>query len=91
MLSLRYEGWRPNSDGFQPSACIIIQISGMPESLIMPPNFPFSAYNTANLQLLALVLAMTSPFLRDVHHCQIQHFEQAVIGRKDRLGFRDFP
>ena len=26
------------------------------------------------------------PLFRDIHHCQIQHLQQAVIGGKNRLG-----
>ena len=36
-------------------------------------------------------ITVSSPFLRDIHHCQIQHFQKAVIRRKDRLGFCHFP
>ena len=31
------------------------------------------------------VLPPAGPLLRDVHHGQIQHFQQAVIGGKDRF------
>ena len=47
-----------------------------------------------NLQLgmdLSPVLAVPSPFFRDIHRCQIQHFQQAVVRWKYRLGFRHFP
>ena len=33
--------------------------------------------------------ALARPFFRDVHHRQIQHFQQAVVGRKHRFGFCD--
>lgn len=36
------------------------------------------------------VPAAASPLLGDIDHRQIQHFQQAVIGRKDRLGFGHF-
>ena len=39
---------------------------------------------------LSPVLTVASPFLRDVHHGQIQHFQETVIGWKYRLGFCDF-
>ena len=31
------------------------------------------------------------PFLGDIYHGQIQHFQETVIGWKYRLGFGDFP
>ena len=34
----------------------------------------------------APILAPPSPFLGNIHHGQIQHFQQAVIGGKDGLG-----
>ena len=34
----------------------------------------------------APVLPPSRPLFRDVHHGQVQHFQQAVIGGKDRLG-----
>lgn len=37
------------------------------------------------------ILTMACPFFRDVHHRQIQHFQQSVIGRKYGPGFCDFP
>ena len=37
------------------------------------------------------ILTVTRPFLRDIHHRQIQHFQQTVICREDALGFCDFP
>ena len=39
----------------------------------------------------APILAASRPFLCDIHHGKIQHFQQAVIGRKDGLGFCHFP
>ena len=40
---------------------------------------------------LSPVLPVTGPFFRDVHGCQIQHFQKAVIRRKNRLAFGHFP
>ena len=40
---------------------------------------------------LASVLIVTRPLLRDIHHGQIQHFQETLIGRKHRLGFCDLP
>ena len=37
------------------------------------------------------VLPPAGPFLRNVHHGQIQHFQQAVIRRKDRFCLGYFP
>ena len=34
----------------------------------------------------AQVLPQSSPLFRNIHHSQIQHFQQAIIGRKDGLG-----
>lgn len=34
---------------------------------------------------------MTGPFFRDIHGCQIQHFQKAVIRRKNRFAFGHFP
>lgn len=34
----------------------------------------------------APVLPPSSPLFRNIHHGQIQHFQQAVIGGKDGLG-----
>ena len=34
----------------------------------------------------APVLTASSPFFCNIHHGQIQHFQQAVIGGKDRFG-----
>ena len=39
----------------------------------------------------APVFASAGPFLCDVYHCQIQHFEQGIVCRKYGFGFRDFP
>ena len=36
---------------------------------------------------LSPILAVPRPFLRDIHHGQIQHFQQAVIGGKHGFGF----
>ena len=35
------------------------------------------------------VLPLACPFFRNVRHGKIGHFEQTVIGRKHRFGFRD--
>ena len=37
------------------------------------------------------VLPVSGPFFRDIHGCQIQHFQKAVIRRKYRLAFGHFP
>ena len=37
----------------------------------------------------APILPPSGPFLRNVHHGEIQHFQQTVIRRKNRLGFGD--
>ena len=37
------------------------------------------------------VLTPSVPFFRNVHHRQIQHFQQAVVGRKNGFGLGDFP
>ena len=34
----------------------------------------------------APVLSPPAPLFRTIHHGQIQHFQQAVIGRKDGFG-----
>ena len=39
----------------------------------------------------ALILPPTRPLFRNIHHRQIQHFQQTVICREDALGFCDFP
>ena len=40
---------------------------------------------------LSPVLPVSGPFFRDIHGCQIQHFQKAVIRRKNRLAFGHFP
>ena len=40
---------------------------------------------------LSAVLPVTGPFFRDIHGCQIQHFQKAVIRRKNRFAFSHFP
>lgn len=40
---------------------------------------------------LSPVLAVPRPFLGDIHSCQIQHFQQAVIRWKYRFRFGNFP
>ena len=37
------------------------------------------------------VLTPAGPFSGNVHHGQIQHFQQTVVRGKDRLGFGDLP
>ena len=37
------------------------------------------------------VLPVSGPFFRDIHGCQIQHFQKAVIRLKNRLAFGHFP
>lgn len=37
------------------------------------------------------ILSVSGPFFRDIHHGQIQHFQEALIGREYRLRFRDLP
>ena len=39
----------------------------------------------------APVLAPASPFLYNVHHGQIEHFQQTVIGGENCLGLRYLP
>ena len=39
----------------------------------------------------APVLPPARPFLRDVHHGEIEHFEKAVVGGKDGFCFGHFP
>ena len=39
---------------------------------------------------LSPVLSVACPFLRDIHHRQIQHFQQAVICWEYRFGFGHF-
>lgn len=36
------------------------------------------------------ILTVSCPFLGDIYHGQIQHFQETVIGWKYRLGFGDF-
>ena len=40
---------------------------------------------------LSPVLPMASPFFRDIHSCQIQHFQKAVIRWENRFAFSHFP
>lgn len=35
------------------------------------------------------ILSMVSPFFRDIHHAQIQHFQETVIGKEHCFGFCD--
>ena len=37
------------------------------------------------------VLPVSGPFFRDIHSCQIQHFQKAVIRRENRFAFSHFP
>ena len=39
---------------------------------------------------LTPILSAAGPFFRNIRHCQIEHFEKAVIGRKYRPALRDF-
>ena len=39
----------------------------------------------------APILLTTRPLFRNIHHRQIQHFQQTVVCRKDALGFCDLP
>ena len=55
---------------------------------------PFKTFLKKDFKLrmdLAPVLTVTGPFLCDIDHCQIQHFQKAVIRGKYRLRFRYFP
>ena len=40
---------------------------------------------------LAPILSVTGPFFRDIHHSQIQHFQETLIRRKHGFGFCDLP
>lgn len=40
---------------------------------------------------LSPILTVSRPFLGDIYHGQIQHFQETVIGWKYRFGFGDFP
>ena len=40
---------------------------------------------------LSPILSVSSPFFRDIHHGQIQHFQETLIRREYRLRFRDLP
>ena len=39
---------------------------------------------------LSPILTVSRPFLGDIYHGQIQHFQETVIGWKYRLGFGNF-
>ena len=39
----------------------------------------------------APVLPPTRPLFRNIHHRQIQHFQQTVVCRENALGFCDLP
>ena len=39
----------------------------------------------------APVLPPTCPLFRNIHHCQIQHFQQTAICRENALGFCNLP
>lgn len=39
----------------------------------------------------APILLPTRPLFSNIHHRQIQHFQQTVVCRKDALGFCDLP
>ena len=38
---------------------------------------------------LTPILTVACLFLWDIHHSQIQHFQETLVGRKYRLGFGD--
>ena len=38
----------------------------------------------------APILTSTGPFFGDIHHCQIQNLQKAVVGRKNSLCLRNF-
>lgn len=65
----------------------------------MQPHFPASTYSPArrsSRKISGYEWICSSPggaqsIFGDVHHGQIQHFEQADIGWNDCLCFRDFP
>ena len=38
---------------------------------------------------LTPILTVACLFLWDIHHSQIQHFQETIVGRKYRLGFGD--
>ena len=40
---------------------------------------------------LSPILSVSCPFLGNVHSRKIQHFQKAVIRRKNRLAFGHFP
>ena len=40
---------------------------------------------------LSPVLPVFVPLFRDIHHCQVKNFQEAVICREYGLGFRYFP
>jgi len=40
---------------------------------------------------LSPVPPSSCPFLRDIDHCKVEHLEQSIVSREDRLGLCDFP
>ena len=72
--------------GLRPLFCIIQRFPGLSMQTMGLLQIPAQkAFLKIDLQLgmdLSPVLAVACPFLRDIHHCQIQHFQQAVVGRK---------
>lgn len=39
----------------------------------------------------APILSVTCPLFRNIHHRQIQHFQQTVVCQENALGFCDLP
>ena len=60
-------------------------------ALQVPPCQTFFKINFKLGMDLSPVLPVSGPFFRDIHGCQIQHFQKAVIRRKYRLAFSHFP
>jgi hypothetical protein len=45
-------------------------------------SVPFKTFLKKDFELrmdLAPVLTVTGPFLRDIDHCQVQHFQEAAV------------
>ena len=60
-------------------------------ALQVPPCQTFFKINFKLGMDLSPVLPVSGPFFRDIHGCQIQHFQKAVIRRKNRFAFGHFP
>jgi hypothetical protein len=67
----------------------ITQLSTLP---VIVAKIPWLAYSSSDpvgevhLQLRvdgAPILAAASPFFRDIHHSQLQHFQKAVVCREN--------